>query len=89
VREIAVLLTIQTDDARLEGYDKITTVAGIAALRHAVVDAVPEKTTRLIAVIDVFRAQAMMTAMAAADTALGLPPVYAPKNHEPPPDWVC
>lgn len=85
MREIAVLLTIRSDDARLEDYiNKITTAAGVVAIRQAVVDALLADTTRVVAVMPMFKAQAMMTAMVTADTAMGQPPVYPPKDYVPP-----
>jgi hypothetical protein len=83
MREIAVLLTIRCDDARLEDWDKITAAADMVAVRQAVVDAVPADTTRVVALMPMFKAQAMMMAMATADTALGQPPVYPPKDYVP------
>lgn len=82
--EIAVLLMVRADDARLVNYGSATSPPDMYDVRQAVIDVLPAAVTRVVAIMDESHARAIMQAVAAVDTVMGRPPVYAHRDYKSP-----
>jgi hypothetical protein len=87
--KVAVLLIIETDDARLspERLDEaMTDATATRALRRAVLAHIPRRVTRVVAVMPEEHARLLMMLHEAVGTDLGAEPFQRPTPDYEPPD---